>query len=544
MGWILQSETVVETTHGTIVLGAALGLPPKPGRFDIIAENIDPIPGTAEGPYICLGVICTDPTNPPSSGIHTIWVAWEQQQVPPGTPFGDGQWYQWNGIGNTIPADSGGYSHTAILWDVAEFEVFLNGTGFDPAGMAVSITCRYFEWDTGEIAAYDALPLNAGMAVPDPVTAVPGLEDARLITLEWEYAGNTHDGFAIFDISDPSFPSPVALLADPDIRNYAFPAAYSRAVDQQFAVGAYNAVEKSDITSTVLAHLEIVLTPVAGALPIARLGEPYGVLFQASGGFGGYTFEELGGIIPTGLNFNPATGLLSGTPTEVYPIPGSDWPLTVVAHGTDIADSPNQAYTLKVIETTFSWDITPASGEVEAGQIIVVVTEKASELEYTMKFDDKIVPLTPKIVSETEVWLEVPYPPTDECSVALSSCLICADAVNSCADDIESEECQEAMEACIACLEAALESIEAAEACNEAQPPTVSPPVVVIVVNGRQFSGSVPLGIFTIIESEGSGLYRFVIGETHDTLYTAERDGTTYDVKIPNPGGKTGFFRS
>lgn len=59
--------------------------------------------------------------------------------------------------------------------------------------------------------------------------------------------------------------------------------------------------------------------------------------------------------------------------------------------------------------------------------------------------------------------------------------------------------------------------------------------------NGVQFSGSVNLGALNILETDGSGIYVITPGKTNDTLYSSERDGTTRDVKIPNPLGKTGF---
>lgn len=60
--------------------------------------------------------------------------------------------------------------------------------------------------------------------------------------------------------------------------------------------------------------------------------------------------------------------------------------------------------------------------------------------------------------------------------------------------------------------------------------------------NGVQFSGSVTLGTLTILVTNGSGIYTLVLNKTDDTLYSSLRDGTTYDVKIPNPFIKTGFI--
>lgn len=60
--------------------------------------------------------------------------------------------------------------------------------------------------------------------------------------------------------------------------------------------------------------------------------------------------------------------------------------------------------------------------------------------------------------------------------------------------------------------------------------------------NGVQFSGSVALGTLDILDTNGSGIYELVPNKSNDTLYSDHRDGTTVDVKIPNPFGKTGFI--
>jgi hypothetical protein len=59
--------------------------------------------------------------------------------------------------------------------------------------------------------------------------------------------------------------------------------------------------------------------------------------------------------------------------------------------------------------------------------------------------------------------------------------------------------------------------------------------------NGVQFSGSVPLGSITILLTNASGIYTLTPGATHDTLYSSLRDGTTRNVKIPDPFAKTGY---
>jgi len=65
---------------------------------------------------------------------------------------------------------------------------------------------------------------------------------------------------------------------------------------------------------------------------------------------------------------------------------------------------------------------------------------------------------------------------------------------------------------------------------------------IVATGNGVQFSGSVTLGTLDILLANASGIYTLVRGKTNDTLYSGARDGTTYDVKIPDPFAKTGYI--
>lgn len=203
-------------------------------------------------------------------------------------------------------------------------------------------------------------------------------------------------------------------------------------------------------------------------------------------------------------------------------------------------------FTLKVTyeEGPTQFTVQPPGGDQPPGQILTVTGPGAAEQDYFFETEDGIIPVKPKIVGPDEVIIELPYPATDPCLDCFPECPSCDAAFAPCDADFTSEACQEAMQECLDCLAACLEDLSLAEECQESShnPPS-TPPIVTLVV-GTQFSGNVPLGQFTILNADGSGLYRFVIGQRHDTLYAPDRDGTTYDVKIPNPGAKTGFFRS
>ncbi len=71
-------------------------------------------------------------------------------------------------------------------------------------------------------------------------------------------------------------------------------------------------------TSANLKIVMITLTPAAGVLSGATKGEPYSMVFIASGGSTSiytYTHSITSGTLPAGLSFNDGTATLSGTPT-------------------------------------------------------------------------------------------------------------------------------------------------------------------------------------------------------------------------------------
>lgn len=61
--------------------------------------------------------------------------------------------------------------------------------------------------------------------------------------------------------------------------------------------------------------------------------------------------------------------------------------------------------------------------------------------------------------------------------------------------------------------------------------------------NGVQFSGTIALGVLAILIADGSGIYRIIDGQTHDTVYISAASGDdTENVAIPDPFFRTGFL--
>lgn len=67
---------------------------------------------------------------------------------------------------------------------------------------------------------------------------------------------------------------------------------------------------------TTVAYAADPLTITTQSLPKGKLGEPYSVKLEASGGEGDYTFFVARGLFPKGLELNPDTGVLSGIPED------------------------------------------------------------------------------------------------------------------------------------------------------------------------------------------------------------------------------------
>jgi len=191
--------------------------------------------------------------------------------------------------------------------------------------------------------------------------------------------------------------------------------------------------------------------------------------------------------------------------------------------------------------------LTPPSGNVEPGQSVVATGDGVSILQYAaLHGGNRVIPIVPKVIGPDEVILEIPGPADAPCADCFNNCPECDTCFTACENDLTSDACQECLSTCLDCLIDCLEDLEAAEACigTTGELPTSTVIILIAADPGTQFAGSVPLGTFTILVADATGMYRLVPGKINDTLYSSARDGTTYDVKIPDPFGKTGFFRS
>ncbi len=82
--------------------------------------------------------------------------------------------------------------------------------------------------------------------------------------------------------------------------------------------GTYTYVLNCGGTETGMAKLIVgnLLTVQTKSLPSAKVGEAYSQAITATGGTPPYTWSLISGATPSGLSFDPATGIVSGTPDQ------------------------------------------------------------------------------------------------------------------------------------------------------------------------------------------------------------------------------------
>jgi hypothetical protein len=71
----------------------------------------------------------------------------------------------------------------------------------------------------------------------------------------------------------------------------------------------------------------------------------------------------------------------------------------------------------------------------------------------------------------------------------------------------------------------------------------LTPTILTVQITSTQLDSPTNLGtLFTIYFLSATGIYELQLDKINDTLYIEEYPGTTIDVKIPNPFGRTGFI--
>jgi hypothetical protein len=83
----------------------------------------------------------------------------------------------------------------------------------------------------------------------------------------------------------------------------------------QFLAGVSDAAEHTASKLLTLNIAAVLTITTASPLPDGAVGSAYQLQLTATGGTPAYTWSIATGVLPAGLAINPATGMLSGTPT-------------------------------------------------------------------------------------------------------------------------------------------------------------------------------------------------------------------------------------
>ncbi len=136
-------------------------------------------------------------------------------------------------------------------------------------------------------------------------------DNVRLLDLGADLAGDADD-----------VPIGIVLLPSPDGREIVFRPVAQLLAPRTFEVqilGRTGAIrfEAGNLLDDLVFRFTTAPDPqfVTAALPDATAGEPYTGVLEAAGGTGDLTFAISEGALPAGLDLNPATGVISGTPT-------------------------------------------------------------------------------------------------------------------------------------------------------------------------------------------------------------------------------------
>jgi uncharacterized protein YhjY with autotransporter beta-barrel domain len=83
-----------------------------------------------------------------------------------------------------------------------------------------------------------------------------------------------------------------------------------------FTVRALDSLGNTGTRALSISIGTVSLTVNPASLPPTLVGHPYSQIVSATGGTAPYTFSIIAGALPPGLTLNPATGVISGTPTS------------------------------------------------------------------------------------------------------------------------------------------------------------------------------------------------------------------------------------
>ncbi|MEB2362287.1 MAG: putative Ig domain-containing protein [Bryobacteraceae bacterium] len=284
---------------------------PPPGLELSVTGFLSGIPSRA-GTYV-FGLRVTDSTGRSVSREYTIFVGpgITISPLPPGevgrdysatlTATGGEPPYSWSLVGGLLPSGlnlspGGAVTGVPTRQGVFAFTIQVSDVNNRQAS-------RDFTVDVSlplGIGTEGSFTGRIGTAFSQTITAAGGSTPYT-----WSLASSGFPGLSI----DPATGT---LAASPSL-----PGTYSFIVEVRDASGRV-------VTKTFTARIDSDITIGPGTLPAGTAGSAYSTTLSASGGIAPYTWSVSG--LPSGLNADPASGVVSGTPSVI-----GSFPLTVTA---------------------------------------------------------------------------------------------------------------------------------------------------------------------------------------------------------------------
>ena len=229
--------------------------------------------------------------NPPTLATGTVGAAYSQTVSAAG---GNGS-YAYSVSAGALPAGLSLNPATGLI----------GGTPTTTATNAFTIRATDGNGAIGS-RAY-SVTINAGIAV-NPAT-LPSAAVSSTYSQSVSATGGS--GSYTFSVSSGSLPAGLALNASTGL----ITGTPTAAGISNFTVTATDGNGASGArTFTFTVNAAMTLNPAA--LPGGTVGNAYSQAMNAAGGTGSYTFSVSAGSLPAGLSLNPATGLISGSPTS------------------------------------------------------------------------------------------------------------------------------------------------------------------------------------------------------------------------------------
>ena len=289
---------VTPPAHGTVNITGATGFTytPTPGY-----AGVDSFTYTATGPG---GTSAPATVNlaitPPTVVIGTTTLANATQNVPYTASIsasGGTAPYSYTIVSGALPsgmtlAPTGSLAGTPTAPGTSSFTVRVTDSQNFQASQALSLTVVAQAPVVGNVSASVAantsnnpLTLNLGSA---PVTSVA-------------VASNPQHGTA--QVSGTSI-------------TYTPTAGYSGIDSFTYTATGPGGTSAAATVSLTITPPTLVMSPASGPLPPGTVGSAYSFGLGASGGMAPYSYAIGAGSLPNGLQLDPATGVISGTPTE------------------------------------------------------------------------------------------------------------------------------------------------------------------------------------------------------------------------------------